>query len=108
MKKKTKKEVFAVWDLEEIPALDNCGEEAPFEEQVHISCGVDDDQWEGFFLESDKGARLTIEHKPGGGYRVEFTAPAQDLDQAGYWMSPNTLGPDEIEASDYGMRPAKG
>ena len=102
---KHEKEVFAVWELKELPHEDNCGEASGLEEQCHISCGVGDDQWSGFFLEDDKGAKLLIEHLHKGGYKITLTAPALDLgEHKDYWLSPNTLGPNEVEAVDFGMR----
>lgn len=108
---KSKKEIFAVWEVDDLPTEDNCGETgemAALQNQCHVSCGVGDDQWDGFFLESDKGAKLVIEHVRASYYRITFTAPAQDLaDHKDYWLSPNTLGANEIEAVDFGMREIK-
>ena len=104
MKKTTKKEVYAVWGLtnEEMPEQVDLSD-------FHISCGCDDDDQAPGFFHSDKGAKLVIEPCKEG-YTVTLTAPAGILAKypKTYWLSPNPIGDDCIEAMDFGMRDVKG
>ena len=88
------KEVFAKWRTAHVNIEI---------EDVHVSCGVGQDQYDGYSI-GDSGARLTVEYT-GMHYNVTFTAPSQALEkEADYWLSPCTLGHEEIEAYDFGIR----
>lgn len=91
------KQVFARWEnVQTLP--DDIGE-------IHISCGVGDAQWDGFFI-TDRGACMTITYKPDG-YEITFTAPSCEIEtHEGYWLSPCPLGEDEAEAVEFGTRGA--
>jgi hypothetical protein len=103
-KRKKRQEVFAIWDVDEI-GPDEDGEALP--DYVHISTGIGDGQSMGYFL-SDPGAVLHVKRQKSGGYRVTFSAPALAVDLApGYWLSPCTLWPGEVEASKWGVREAR-
>ncbi len=70
--------------------------------EIHISCGVDDDQWVGFHIDG-QGASLTIKPTNESLWEITFTAPSDGLeDNAGYWLSPSLIN-DETEADDFGI-----
>lgn len=82
---------YAKWVLETLPdEIDD----------FHISCGVGDEQWDGYFV-SDPRAKLTIKHKSNG-YHVKLTAPTQGLEnEKGWWLSPSC--PHGREAVEFGI-----
>lgn len=73
---------FAVWEY-------GPDENVPKPESLVISCGVGEQQYEGYYHDAD-GARVTYEPLKGGGTRVTFSAPSLRLEKRrGYWLSPD-------------------
>lgn len=65
------------------------------------SCGVGEDQWEGFTV-ADPGARVSVREGKRGRWRVFASVPVSPADAelagAGGWFSPALL-PDNTEAA---------
>ena len=70
---------------------------------VILSCGVGDEQYEGYEL-ADEGAKLEVVNAPQG-FDIKFTAPSQNLEEnCNYWLSPALDCLTEDDIVDWGMR----
>jgi hypothetical protein len=86
------KAVFAQWTLETLP--EDLGE-------FHISCGIKDEQWEGFTHE-DAHARLVISSVIEG-FDVTLYCFSEGIENhPDYWLSPNAIN-GETEAKAWGI-----
>lgn len=90
------KYAFATW----------CVDRMPDPNELHISCGPDDDnQWDGFFF-GEPRSKLVV--RPfGDGFWVTLMVPARNLTRyKDYWLSPCTIEQDgkEIEAEKFGIK----
>lgn len=92
-------QVYAKWvGIKELPEDLN---------DIHVSCGVGEDQVDGFTL-ADEGATLTVKSVVGACGETEleitFTAPSGGIEkEEGFWLSPSLIS-DETEAEAFGIR----
>jgi len=95
------KKVFAKWRTDFVPSVEDLT-------HLHISCGVGDEQWDGYQWQ-DVGVHIHVRDlspcpKKQGPYETAFTAPSLDLEkEEDYWLSPSLLN-DKYEAVDWGIK----
>lgn len=84
---------YARWEIQ--------GTELPSDLQdIHISCGVGDEQYDCFDLNRPE-SKLTITGNPNG-YDIELKVFSDGLEnEEDYWLSPCTL--DDVEAKEFGI-----
>jgi hypothetical protein len=90
------KRAYAVW------FYTDAEKERPSPEHLVISCGVNDDQYQGYY-DTDLGATVTYESVTGG-TRITLSAPSEGLEaEADYWLSPDNQH-DGREAVEFGIK----
>lgn len=86
-------QAFAKWTVQNLPD-DISG--------IHISCGVGDEQWDGFHIDG-QGSCLTIKPTTDSSWEITLTAPSCGLeDSEAHWLSPSLIN-DETEATEFGI-----
>lgn len=90
--------VYAVWEVVDVPTQEEL-------DALYIQCGVSEADWDSYSA-GDKGARVYVDTTGGAGcVRVTFEAPSLGIENEPLrWFSPCTLGEDETEALDFGIR----
>lgn len=92
------KEVFAMWIVPASAQIENMGE-------LHICCGVDDEQWKAFEQGDDDASIVSMTRK--GVRFITFSAPSRCIEkEADYWLSPCPIihSGGESEAAEWGIR----
>jgi hypothetical protein len=103
--------VYAEWHVTQDEMLQILEDENELG-QFHISCGKEDEQWTGYFLDEDEYAQLTITRlmktDPGDAqYELVLEVPSQGHEvEDGFWVSANILA-GTVECTSQGWRDAK-